>query len=96
VGPITLEECAGLGHWRTSHRKIQIAKIELTRGIKIFVTDVAPTPDDQVSIRDPGLVVHAMINAVAGEQELDNAAQGAELERVEQADIDAWVVRYAV
>jgi hypothetical protein len=78
------------------HEQIEVAEIELARGVEVLVADIAAAPDHKMPVHDPALVVHAVVEAVAGAQEfyrITEPAQGAESERVVQADLDGRVPR---
>src|SRR5207248_1942417 len=75
--PVAVEERYRLGRRGPRDDQVEIAEIELARGVEIFVADVPAATDHQRAIDDPGLVVHAMIEPVAGQQDLDGIAQRA-------------------
>ncbi len=88
--PVRIEYLLGLAHRRPHQRRIHIHEIGVARRIEIFVAHVAPTHHRDAAIGNPGLVVHAAVDAEHAQHHLHAAHQGAfaRAGRVEQANLD--------
>jgi hypothetical protein len=61
--PETVEDVARLLHGRPHQQQVGILEVDLLGGIEVLVADIAPADDGDAAIDDPGLVVHAPVQA---------------------------------
>ena len=77
------------------HHQVEVAEVELAGGVEILVADVAAAAHEEPPIRDPRLVVHAVVKPVARQQEVHGGAQRApapDAKGIVQADFDHRVL----
>ncbi len=85
-----VENGAGLAGGRAGQQQVQVAEIDVRARVEVLGADVAAADDGDAAVGDPGLVVHAVVDAEDPLHHLQQAPQAlAVAERVVQAHFDA-------
>ncbi len=86
--PVLVERGGGITHDWADHREVEIDEVHFLAGAEIFVAEVTTAHDRDAVVGDPGLVVHAVVDAREADQALAEQAQRAlaRSERIEHAD----------
>lgn len=91
--PEAVEIGACLRHYRTGHQQVQVDEVDAVLGAEVFVAEVAATDQRDAVVRDPALVVHAMVEPAEAGAEFPGPAEpaAATRHRVVQPHLDACV-----
>ncbi|MNQ29430.1 hypothetical protein D3C85_427420 [compost metagenome] len=88
--PEAVEDVARLLHGGPHQQQVGILEIDLFGGIEVFIADIAPADEGDPAVDDPGLVVHAPVQADGAQGHFHGAHPDAVAvaARIEDAHID--------